>query len=107
MILNLQQTKSRFLSPPITCIPGTHNEVSYVFREYRLYMPDYKNEPTGIKQLMPWSDKMFRGNRYGKRNTRKSWEPANLRFPRSRARVIMNRLRKKIREFIFYEKGAA
>ena len=21
-----------------------------------LYMPDYKNEPAGIEQLMPWSD---------------------------------------------------
>lgn len=21
-----------------------------------LYMPDYKNEPAGIKQLLPWSD---------------------------------------------------
>ena len=38
MIIDLQQTKSRFLSPPITCIPGTHNEASDVFREYRLYI---------------------------------------------------------------------
>ncbi len=32
-----------------------------------LYMPDYKNEPAGIEQLLPWSDfikrKMFRSGR--------------------------------------------
>ena len=28
----------------------------YYLETVLLYMPDYKNEPEGIEELMPWSD---------------------------------------------------
>ena len=53
-----------------------------------LYMPDYKNEPAGIKQLMPWSEFIKENcsgiNRYRKNTAGKSRGPSYLRSPGSR-----------------------
>ena len=65
-----------------------------------LYMPDYKNEPAGIKQLLPWSD-FIKERCTGiidieKVKTWRTWEPEYLKFPGSRDRVIIHRLRLEI-----------
>ena len=50
---NLPLDKSHF----ITETAKLNNLNIYAYLEIvLLYMPDYKNEPEGIEELMPWSD---------------------------------------------------
>ncbi len=60
-----------------------------------LYMPDYKNEPAGIEQLLPWSD-FIKERCSGITNLEKERPEnrGNLRFPKGRERGIIHRLRR-------------
>ena len=56
MILSMEQRQSAIVLSIIETAKANGLNIFQYLYTLLLYMPDYKDEPAGIEQLMPWSD---------------------------------------------------